>query len=561
MKVPVLALLHASLLVLAAQAQVGTQTDLLFGHYGLSIEYDPTVPDANEGWSFWVSYDKDGTFEEDPNNPPDPGGIVRYDPETIRIVATPGTRTTIGPNVPPMAEPGHPLWLLPSTRKEGQMYLGVRSLISPGVFQTFFNGFPINGPGSFALEMTQVDRPPNSNLAIWERGLFTGIDLHFDTTENTTSPNVLPELPGLTHTHYNIGMTEPGVYKVTFQASAVIHPGQPNAGQLATGSDVYTFVVPFSGYRTGTAEFRPNDSAEIPVALYHGTEDCEYLTDHIALVTESQTHAGTPQPFGFTLNFAEPVAIAPNRVGIDKDLALALPANTTLGAPPFSIIEVSGPGTLATTDLGGGAYGFGFSESGIYRVEMQARYEENGSGTVVLGEPVQLVFLAGLGVDYTYLEWADSYERTHGKTPGSLTDAFADPDGDGIVSGIEFQLFWHGFDPCVPDAKKLPLPRKEEGVSVLDSSQPETYAVWEFIRDMYKDDFANTTYGIAPGFSGDLVDWNRWYVFIEPEESTPETLFETSAEPDQDLGFIMKRHLRVPGDHDPAFFQFQLRAL
>lgn len=560
-------LISSCILPLAAHAQVGSQTDLIFGHYEIQIGYDPTSPNANDGWSFGVSYDEDDNFE-------DAEGIVRLDAENIRILAAPRSITTVNQNIPPIAPLGESIWLIPASQPSpipglstggGVMFLGFRSIIPPNVFYNSAGGPPFLTPpvtlGNFTLSMTNVDGPPGGNFAVWERSIGSGIDLHFDSTDGTTSQNEITGVSAATHTHYNIGMTKPGVYEVTFEASATIHLSQLNGNQVATGSQVYTFIVPFSGYETGTAECRFNDSSEVPVALYHAEEDCEYCQDRVALITENQDHGGSAQAYGFTLEFPASAPIAPNRVGIPKDLALALPNNHVLASPPFSINHTTGPGSLTTTDLGGGAYGFSFTASGIYRVVTQARFQENGSGSITLGEPVELVFLAGLDVDYGYTEWADSFERTHGKASGTLANVAADSDGDGIANGVEFQLFWNGFDPCIPDAGKQPMPRIVEGVSVLDNSQPETYAVLEYIRDTYKDAFfkdglqsTGTPYGISPGVSEDLSEWDRWYVF---SGAMPDGAFETAAEPDQDVGSIMKRRFRVPGNMSKAFFQFQ----
>lgn len=538
--IPVAAILLKAFLCSAAVAEVGDSVDLILGHYEVHIDYELVGAGGNpdDGWTLSVSFDEDDDFN-------DAEGITRLDPATVRLIAAPTTQETIGSGFEQLGPVGEPLWRLPQSNKRGRLFLGLRAVIAPGIFQATVNGFTSPSQlGSFELEMIAVNGSGadlGGNFAVWESNPFGIPEFHFDSSDGF-SGDLLESIPAGEHTHYSWAMTKPGVYDVTFRASGRLNPW--HGGADTSREATFTFVVPFSGFAQGTGECRLNDSVELPAVLYHGGENCEYGPDRIALITESQSYETISAPYGFTVNFDSNTAVAASRVGVSDNGGMTLPPNSSLASSPVQLLATEGPGNLSLIPLSGSSVGFSFSESGIYRVTLQGQFRESLTNDLILGEPFTLVFLAGLDIDYDYAAWANSYERTHGKVAGSLSDAFADEDGDKIPNGIEFQLFWHGFDPCKPDADRLPQAQIKDG-----------YAIIEYLRDTYKDDFDSPEFSIQAEHSPDLSEWTGWYT---NSESSTLGLFETGAEPSQDLGRIMKRQLRTPGDPDTAFFRFGL---
>lgn len=521
---------------LSASAQIGTSTDLILGHYEVQIDYaTPSSGTADDGWALGVSFDEDDDF----NSADD---ITRLDPSNVRLLAAPTGEISITSALSQFGEIGDPLWLLPQSNEIGQLFLGLRVVIDQGLFQTPFNGsFLALPPGGIVWEMTNVTGSGpelGGYFGMWESERFGTLDFHFSTADGIDENDRLPTVETGAHTHYNWGMTKPGSYDVTFRVS----------GRLMNGTDTsnettFQFYVPFSGYSIGTAACRANDSVELPSVLYRSDEDCEYAPNQIALITENQTHQSNLELYGFTLSFESGAPAARSRVGVPGNDPLPLPANQLLADPPYLVTAVDGPGTLDTAPLGATEFGFSFSESGIYRVTLVNQYEDAGDASLSQSEPYELVFLAGLDVDYSYAEWADSFERTHQLPSGSLADSSLDFDNDRVPNAIEYQLFWHGFDPGTADAGKLPMPKVEDG-----------YALIEFIRDTYKDNLADSPIRFTAAHNSDLTstDWNTWVSVGKPDE-----IFESSAEPDLDVGYIMNRRLRVPNETAPAFFRFE----
>jgi surface-anchored protein len=536
-------LLLNSILCSTIFAQVGESTDLILGHYEVHIDYNLVSNGGNpdDGWLLSVSYDEDNDFN-------DGVGITRLDTSKLRLVATPGTEISVTSAIDHLGQVGDPFWLLPQSNNLGQLFLGFRTVISPGIFQSSVNGFYApNSLGNIVFEMISVSGTGvdiGGNFAMWESKSLGNLEFHFDSSDGFTGDDRLEPVPIGAHTHYNWGMSKPGSYEVTFRASGRLNPWQPNGNSNTSKETTFTFVVPFSGYRAGTVECRLNDSVTLPAALYHSDENCEYAPDRIALITDSQMHQNSSVSYGYTMNFTGNTAAPSSRVGVLGSSGLTLPTDYTIAATPVRVISVEGPGTLTTTTLSSTSLGFAFSEAGIYRVTLLGQFDDSSSGGQQDGEAFELVFLAGMAADYSYTAWADSFERTHATTPGTLSDAYADSDLDGLPNGVEFQLFWNGFDTLQADAALMPMPEPRDG-----------YAIIEYLRDTYKDDFDGPELSLMASYSQDLTTWAGWH---RTSESATKGLFETGADPDQDLGRIMKRQLRIPENSDSAFFRFDI---
>jgi hypothetical protein len=292
------------------------------------------------------------------------------------------------------------------------------------------------------------------------------------------------------------------------------------------------FVVPHDGVLEGEAKWRlgPGSGGVEAVAIHDAAGRVDYAANQVALLAS----AGQ-----FRLSTASIADAVLGRVGIGDPAAIAFPGSGPVGV---SLLRSDGPGPV-TFEEDEGDFVFGFSRNGIYRVTLRASQGE------VAGEPFVLTFLVNLPVDYAYPEWADSFERTHGLASGSLSDDSADLDGDGLGNGLEFLLFWHGLDPAVMDAGKLPRPRFVEGRAEI-----------EFLRDLHKDDFASTPLELAAAFSHDLQEpWRPWRrLFAEGE---PEGFYEDGAERGNETSCVMRRKLVIPdASENLGFFRFEQRS-
>jgi surface-anchored protein len=517
--------LFSLIIFLAAHSiTIAHQTDLLLGHYEPHIDYVVTPGDPDAGWQFSISYDEDNDFL-------DQDGIVRLDPGQTRIVVGPESFIANLPsNLGTLASAGDPLWILPQGNLKGQLFLGLRTVIPAGIFQFSFNGnFVPYGQGNIILEMVALSGPAvdaGGHFAMWTVGSLGNSEFHFDSSDGIDSGDRLEPVPIGSHSHYNWGMTQPGLYEVTFRASGRLNP--PYGGIDTSATETFTFSVPFSSVAVGEATLRlgVGPGAVAPASVYVPSEGVEYAPGQVALQATSQEVEAIQRPYACLLTVETAAAThAPHRVGIPG----AQPVRFESGAPaadPLEVLSVRGPGTLSRVITTEGDHGFIFSEAGVYRVRLRAAVT-GGS----FGQPFELVFLAGLSPDYSFAEWADSYERTHGLPSGSFNEN-GDWDGDGVPDLIEYQLFWEGFDPAVADAHRVPR---------LDHNNLQEFAV--FHRDTYKDQLNRDLENIVMEFSEDLVSWTGWRDGLPGQ---PLQQFENGAEQGNAHGRIMRRALRLP---------------
>ncbi|MFP4156587.1 MAG: choice-of-anchor M domain-containing protein [Opitutales bacterium] len=517
------------------------QTDLLLGHFEPHIDYQLTPGDPDAGWQFSISYDVSGDFTN-------PEGVVRLDPATTTIVATPETETVLSSPIQGLAGAGDTIWLLPQSNQAGKIFLGWRTIIPAGVFQQSSNGFfQPSTIGNIIVELTDLAGPgaaAGGHFAMWEVNGVGTVEMHFNSSDGFNSNDRLEPVPIGTHTHYNWGLTQPGNYTATFRASGRLNLWQPDGGQDTSGSFDLHFAVPFSSVATGEAELRLSLSADTPAAVHPYGETVEYEPGQVALVTREILISGSSHPYAFGLDpVANTSTVAPHRVGIPGDAPIAFPTGTSLDATPLEVVHVKGPGTLQILPEATRHY-FLFSEPGIYRVGLRAWGTDN-SGPVP-GPAFELVFLAGLEADYDFAAWADSFERSHGIAPGTFSEDGSDYDGDGVPDLVEYQLFWEGFDPAVPDAHKLPRP---------DPNLPE--GLITFYRDTYKDRLNRNTQNIVLEYSADLSAWLGWSDRVPAQ---PLEQYETGAERGNAYGRIQRRCLRLAGDERPenAFFRWRI---
>ncbi|WAC21239.1 choice-of-anchor M domain-containing protein [Luteolibacter sp. SL250] len=537
--------LPLTLLPLAASAS-DPLSEIIHGHYEIHVDYTLTPGNPDAGWKFSTSYDLDGNFL-------DRHQVIRLDPGTTPFVATPVTRQPITPALSRFGSVGEWMWILPINQVTGALYIGVRTIMNPGIFQSRSGGNYAPSPaGSVSMRLVSVTGTgpdAGGRFGAWYTDTFGGLVFPFDTSNGISAADEIPTIPASSHTHYSWGMTKPGTYHVTFEVFGKINPGQPDAETITKAQKTFTFHVPFSGEVLEGHEIRISPEP----LLSQPAESVAYKADRAMIC------ANVPDGPGWKTTgtmATAPLAIA-NGVGVTPEAASLLPAgwsNLTV-----KMIGVTGPGQFAWLDGNGSPLDLQsglpigsserrtvtatFSEKGIYRVHFVVSGVYQGiaayhSATVVYG--------AGLGADFTYQDWATSFERSADIALGALSDPTGDHDGDGLTNGSEYALFWHGFDPAVADGGKMPRA----------FPTAEGFAAFDFLRDTLKDPLTGAGWRILPQASRDLIQWKTLSPVII---SFPLETFETSAEEGNARGAIMKRRVRMmPGPEPRAFFRFQI---
>lgn len=543
--------------------------DILYGHYEIHADYDLSPGNVNAGWKLNVSYNLNDNFN-------DRTQIVRLDPETTVIIASPGTQKTITSAVSRLGPVGDPLWLLPQNNVLGTPFMGARAVMNPGIFQTYFSGnYTPSAQGSISLRLlslTGSGPDAGGKFALWESD-GSGLVFYF----GPGTSNFLPTLPPNAHSHFNWGFTKPGSYLLEIEASGRLNP--QHGGALTSTRKTFRFAVPHSSRVPGGATVRAGRSSTAGWHLL--LEDAPgrvayypqqgFLEAAAAAGTVAQTAVpGAVRQMALTLSALG--SSVPDFVGL-------APARGQQGLPAgmldgnqcvLRLKRVQGPGRFALLSADGsqrwmdsgdgideadqvtvtrsqnlGALAV-FGASGLYRVEVEISGTSGGSP--VKTETMTLVFGAGLTADYTYAQWADSFERSYGLAAGALSNAKADFDADGVSNAAEFLLFWHGCDPVRGGTGSVPRGRPVAGASVMD-----------FYRDTYKDTLTEGTYQISPSTRINLT--SAWVTRSPRVVGQALDTIETGAEEGNAYGRIMLRRLRVmtPVPDKRRFFRFGIR--
>ena len=541
-------------------------TDLNYGHYEIQVDYTVTPGNPDAGWSFAISYDQDDDFSS-------AAGVVRLDPESTVIVASPRTRTAV-PNPAGVfsrfGPSGTPIWILPQNNVLGTCFLGVRTIMPAGTFQARVgSNYSPSGQGSTSLRLvsmsgTGVDA--GGQFATWKTEAFGSVVFSFDSTNGITAADEIPTIPIGSHTHYNWGLTKPGIYQLTFEAKGKLMPAY--GSEITSAQKTFTFAVPFSGrIGNGGALLLSGVEAGAPrVLTADPAAGVAYAPDQAMI--EATTPAG-PASSGlpgalwqWSGNLRSLPLSIPNGVGV-------APATASGGLVPaewtnveLEVAAVRGPGSFALLDAGGAVLADGpgdvvpltatsktpvtaaFTATGLQRVTFIPRGTRNGQA--VVGPPVTVTFGAGLTAEHDYAAWQASFEQTAGLAAGSLANRDADFDRDGISNGFEFVLFWQGMDPTVSDAAKMPRAfPSAAGDGVLD-----------FLRDTYKDPLDESKWQLRPAASADLLTWKLRSSRIP---GFPLEVFETGLGEGNAFGRIARKQLRVMGPGvSRAFFRFDL---
>jgi len=540
-------------------------TDINYGHFEIHIDYTVTPGNPDAGWRLSPSYNLSNDFNDGTK-------IVRLDPANTVFLASPATLKSVPASLPRFGPTGAPFWILPQNNVLGAPFLGVRATMNPGIFQgrVGTNYFP-SASGSVSLRLVSVTGTgpaAGGHFAAWETEL-NALNFYFDTSDGITAADEIPTVPVGAHTHYNWGMTRPGMYRVTFEAVGKLN--QQYGGGFTSARQTFTFGVPFSGGLLQGAQLRVAEQAGHLVLLGADPgnsvayrENQGFFEAGTAATAASAALPGALWEHVGKLSTA-PAAIA-NGVGISAQAAAAGLAPGQWTDLELQLIGKRGPGEVALIEngvpLAGSAAGFAspqiiplsaaserplvtaFTASGIHHLDFRLSGRRNGQS--VESRTLTLSYGAGITADYDYATWRDSWERSAGLAPGALANPAADYDGDGVPNSLEYGLAWHGFDPTRPDAHLLPRPAPAAGGE----------ATIDFLRDTYKDRLDETRWKFRAGVSEDLVSWRE---ISSRSPGRPLELWETGAEQGNAYGRIMQRRLRLAAPKGPkAFFRFAM---
>ncbi|MGD1979629.1 MAG: choice-of-anchor M domain-containing protein [Akkermansiaceae bacterium] len=513
------------LLALAQFASSAAAVDLILGHFEYQLDYNlPESGPVDAGWQASISYDLDGSFADDE-------GVVRLDVDGLRLLAAPSTKVDLPGAFPPFElEGGDPLWLLSQNNVPGELFLGWRAIYDQGIFQVNVGGnytpSPLGSIGTKLLSVTGSGPQRGGKFGMWTSSGFGGFEFHYNTTDGIDLDDELSPIPSGSHSHYNWGFTRPGSYEVTFRNEGKLNPQFGN--EVTRSESTLRFVIPHDGVLTGQARWRLGSGAEA-VSIYDQEMQVDYAPDQVVCVASDGQ---------FRMALAGSGEVSLGQVGVVDPASISFPEAESID---LALLKQSGPGAITfEQDVSDSV--FGFTEDGIYRVTLQA--SQGG----VTGQPFTLVFLVNLAADYSYAEWADSFERTHSLASGTLGDRLADYDRDGLGNGLEYLLFWHGVDPVESDGALLPRPRFVNGRAEI-----------EFLRDLHKDDFANTPLELSAAFSPDLQGpWQPWRRLFA--EGNAQGFYESGAERGNETSVVMRRKLVVPDATEKSgFFRFEQR--
>jgi surface-anchored protein len=197
-------ILLASALALAARADVRMYN----GHADIGVGYDNGSLDLH-------------VHQEEPFE-------AEYEPGEVTFVVGDAAKTLSpgGLFAPALGSAGSPIWVLPTSPNPDLPFIGF------GTEELS----PADWLGNITLTLAGFSGP--GNMAIWNIGSFGDANIVVDSTRGTGPLNSMLLLPG-THTHYNIGFTQPGRYEVSFDAVGTHTPTQ----LAAMGSGTYRFEV------------------------------------------------------------------------------------------------------------------------------------------------------------------------------------------------------------------------------------------------------------------------------------------------------------------------------
>lgn len=126
---------------------------------------------------------------------------------------------------------GASLWVLPKTQDVNLIFLGI------GAEEVA----PADLAGNITLAFDSLVGPAGAAFSMWDVDAFaTPVPLVTSVSGFGAVPNQITVIPG-SHAHYNVGFTAPGLYDVTFTASATLAAAL--GGGSVSGTATYSFGV------------------------------------------------------------------------------------------------------------------------------------------------------------------------------------------------------------------------------------------------------------------------------------------------------------------------------
>ncbi|MBL9128893.1 MAG: choice-of-anchor M domain-containing protein [Verrucomicrobiales bacterium] len=170
-------------------ADVGERTVFTTQHVDIRIRYRPDVRPALD----IVATDED-------RRPP-----VDHESTNCVLVVAESGRLELPSDLPPLGSAGDPLWILPSSQKDGMLYLGLSAEGNPaGVFD-----------GPLGLELVDVRGP--GHFFLWQAEL-GGLTFWMNSRDGASTEDRFGQSVG-GHSHLDWGFTTSGVYRLTFRAT------------------------------------------------------------------------------------------------------------------------------------------------------------------------------------------------------------------------------------------------------------------------------------------------------------------------------------------------------
>ena len=154
---------------------------------------------------------------------------IEYEPDAAVLLVGSVARTTV-PNDPAysfLGRAGRPIWILPQVENEALLFLGIGSEEIP-------DGLFLNN--AFDLTLKKVRGP--GHFTVWDVDAFGTPSVIMNTRDRIRTNDVFHGVAG-SHAHVNWGFSQPGRYRVAFEATATLADGTP----VSSGEVTYTFRV------------------------------------------------------------------------------------------------------------------------------------------------------------------------------------------------------------------------------------------------------------------------------------------------------------------------------